>query len=273
MKIRLLGTGAADGIPGFFINNEVSTYAKKHGGKDLRTRSAALIDGCVKIDLPPDTICQLHRDRLDASDWSALVFTHSHEDHLAVSEIQYALYPFTELEQLPFTIYGNSKIKQLVRQRYPYWPIEFVEMTSFGEYTHADYKITALPANHEIEEECLNLLFERDGVSLLYATDTGIWKEPTFEFLAGRRLNGLVIECTEGFHNASYEGHLNIERLSFVLNRLRGDFAIDENTAVVTTHHAHSGMATHAQLEAALAPIGAEPGYDGCVVEVRSKGG
>jgi len=273
MKIRLLGTGGADGIPGFFINNEVSTYAKKHGGKDIRTRSAALIDGCIKIDLPPDTICQLHRDRLDASDWTALVFTHSHEDHLAISEIQYALYPFTELEQLPFTIYGNSKIKQMVRARYPYWPIEFVEMCSFGEYHHADYKITGLPANHEDAEECLNLLFERDGVNLLYATDTGIWHDPTFEFLASKRLDGLVIECTEGFHDSSYLGHLNIARLAVVLERLNAQGTIGPNTQVVTTHHAHSGLATHAQLECALKPLGAVPGFDGLVVEVRSKAG
>jgi phosphoribosyl 1,2-cyclic phosphate phosphodiesterase len=273
MKIRLLGTGAADGIPGFFINNEVSTYAKKHGGKDMRTRSAALIDGCIKIDLPPDTICQMHRDRLDASEWTALVFTHSHEDHLAVSEIQYALYPFTELEQLPFTIYGNAKIKQLIRARYPYWPIEFVEMTSFGEYRHADYKITALPANHEIEEECLNLLFERDGQTLLYATDTGIWKDPTFEFLAGKRLDCLVIECTEGFNDSSYLGHLNFERLKVVLARLRESGAVHDGTRVVTTHHAHSGGACHDDLERVLGEMGAEPGFDGQVIEVRPKVG
>ena len=77
----LLGTGAADGIPGFYAKDRVSQYARTEGGKDVRTRSAALVDGALKIDLPPDTLVHLHQNRLDARDWSALLFTHSHEDH------------------------------------------------------------------------------------------------------------------------------------------------------------------------------------------------
>ena len=101
MNIRLLGTGAADGIPGFFGNDMVSRYARENGGKDVRTRSAALIDGVLKIDFPPDTLTQVQRDLLDALDWTGLVFTHSDDDHFAVDELQYALFPFTDLDHLP----------------------------------------------------------------------------------------------------------------------------------------------------------------------------
>src|SRR5579871_2245259 len=183
MNILLLGTGAADGIPGFYSNNEVSRYARAHKGKDIRTRSAALIDGLIKIDLPPDTLCQLQREGLDARDWSALAFTHSHEDHCAVSEIQYVLYPFTELEQVPFTIYGNATIGAAVRERYPEWPIDIRETRSECTYRHASYEITPVRAKHKPDEECQNLMFRHEGRTLLYATDTGIWDLATFEFL------------------------------------------------------------------------------------------
>jgi phosphoribosyl 1,2-cyclic phosphate phosphodiesterase len=267
MNIRLLGTGGADGIPGLFSNNRVSAYARKHGGKDLRTRSAALVDGQLKIDLPPDTLCQLQRERLDAADWSAIVFTHSHEDHFAVSEIQYAMYPFTEQEQLPFSILGNPTIGRILTDRYPEWPIEFVEMHAFSSYCHASYKVTPVLAKHQIDEECLNLIIQRDGKTLLYATDTGVWSEQTFNFLADYRLDCLVIECTEGFNPSAYDGHLDLNELRDVLARLRTTNTVHGKTRVVTTHHADTGNATHEELQKELATMDAEPGYDGMLIE------
>lgn len=266
MDVRLLGTGGADGIPGLYSSNHVSRHARAHGGKNVRTRSAALVDGHIKIDLPPDTICQLQRDGLDANDWSALVFTHSHEDHFAVSEIQYALYPFTDLEHLPFSIYGNGKIGEAIEHRYPDWPIHFVQLCKFDQADHAEYTITPIPAHHDEAEDCFNLLFHRNGKKLLYATDTGIWSEETFGYMKGLALNCLVIECTQGLMASDYKGHLNVEDLAFVLQRLRDSKAIVPNTKIVTTHHAHTGGASHRQLEEVLAPLGAEPGYDGQVV-------
>ena len=266
MNIRLLGTGAADGIPGIMGTGRVSAYAIQHGGKDVRTRSAALVDGHIKMDYPPDTLCQVQRERLNGSDWTAVLFTHSHEDHFAISEIQYALYPFTEHVELPFSIYGNSTIGTMLRDRYPDWPIDIVELRSFCTYIHAEYVITPIPAYHKLDEECLNLIIQRNGKTLLYATDTGIWADGTFAFLSEYKLDCLVIECTEGFKRPDYKGHLNLTDLAVVLERLRNAGTLTGNSRVVTTHHAHTGDATHGELEEALAKLGAEPGYDGQVV-------
>ncbi len=267
MNIRLLGTGAADGIPGLYSDNRVSRFARAQGGKEVRTRSAALVDEVLKIDFPPDTLCQLQRDRLDARDWTALLFTHSHEDHFAVGEIQYTLYPFTELEELPFSIYGNAKIGHTLQDRYPEWPIDYVEMRSFCSYAHGPYTFVPIKARHDMTEDCLNLMIECGGKKLLYATDTGIWEDPTFVFLAEHRLDCLVIECTEGLRENDYFGHLNLTDLAVVLKRLRASGTVHSGTKVVTTHHAHTGEATHCELVKALSPLGAEPGFDGLVVE------
>ena len=86
MNIRLLGTGAADGIPGFFGNDMVSDYARAHGGKDIRGRTSALVDGVIQIDFPPDTLSQLNRFALDAREWTAVLFTHSDDDHLVLGQ-------------------------------------------------------------------------------------------------------------------------------------------------------------------------------------------
>lgn len=268
MNIRLLGTGAADGIPAFYSNSRVSRYAREHGGKDIRTRCAALVDGVLKIDLPPDTLVQMHRDRLDPLDWTALLFTHSDDDHFAVAELQYGLHPFNDMGYMGFTIYGNQAIADRIWSQYPDWPLEVVVTHSFQPFRHSDYTITPIKAMHKCEEDSHNLIIQKGDQTLLYATDTGYWEEESWEFLQDFKLDLLVIECTEGFCGTPYNGHLDIDELGQVTDRLRKDSIIGDSTHIVTTHHSHSGEATHAELEKALVSLRAEPGYDGMVVSI-----
>jgi phosphoribosyl 1,2-cyclic phosphate phosphodiesterase len=268
MTIRLLGTGAAEGIPAFYSNSEVSCYARKHGGKDVRTRSGALVDSVLKIDLPPDTLYHMHRDRLDATEWTAMLFTHSDDDHFSPEELQYCLYPFSEMDFLTFTIYGNDAIVPRLHEMYPSWPMDIVLSRSFEPFCHGPYKITPIHANHKLEEDAQNLLISRDNRTLLYATDTGVWFEPTWEFLKDVSLDLLVIECTEGLHCTDYDGHLDVETMLEVLERLRKQGTVRSDTKVCTTHHSHNGGATHAQLEDVLKPHGVDVGFDGMEITV-----
>lgn len=267
MKIRLLGTGAADGIPALFGDDRVSTYARKHGGKDVRTRTAAIIDDHIQIDLPPDTHFQLLREKLNPNDWTALIFTHSDDDHCAIEEIQYALTPFTESDHLPFPIYSNVVVGDMLRARYPDWPMELIETHSYECYEYLGYRITPVEATHIPGEDCHNLLFQKNGKTLLYATDTGIWNEDTWRFLNNFKVDLLILECTDGFDPTPYEGHLDIKECVEVVERLRASGILKPDSKVVTTHHSARGLAIHCELEQALNPHGIEVGYDGLVVE------
>lgn len=271
MKLRFLGTGAADGIPSLYSGSRVSEYARKHGGKDVRTRCGAVIDGVLKIDFPPDTLTQVTRDRLDPRDWTAIVFTHSHDDHFAPAELQYGVYPFNEMDHLAYTIYGNAEIERRIREMYPAWPIEIVETHSFQTFEHDGYRITPIHANHKLDEDAHNLLIERDGATILYGTDTGVWFEDTWQFLKGVRLDLLVIECTEGLFGTDYDGHLSASECIEVVDRLREMGTVAEGTPIYTTHHSHNGGVTHAELEEALAPHGIVPAYDGLEIEVLKR--
>ncbi len=262
MTIKLLGTGAADGIPAIFTSSEISRQALQPGSKDCRTRAAALIDDCIKLDLGPDTLAQIQKNGLDPTLWDSIVFTHSHEDHFTVSEIQYALYPFNPNEYTPFTIYSNPTVSWLIWERYPDWPLDVVTTQVFHTYQIGDYAFTPVLAKHAEPEECQNLLFEKDGRRLGYMTDTGWWPEITWEFMTGRRLDAMVIECTDGLHDSGYDGHLALDELIPVVERLRKVGAVDDKTAIYTTHHSHYG-GSHEQLVEAMAPHGMQPGYDG----------
>ncbi len=267
MNLKLLGTGAADGIPALCSDSPVSRWAREYGGKDVRTRAAALLDGEIKLDLGPDTLAQLQRQGLDCADWTSLIFTHSDEDHLTVSELQYFLQPFNSHPFLAFPIYGNASVLQKISERYPGWPIELVETHAFEKYSIAGYEFTPVRAMHGVTEEAHNLVFRKDGKTLVYATDTGIWPEETFEYFQGAKIDLLVIECTEGLRNSEYKGHLDANELLSVLSRLRSSEGIAESAKIVTTHHKHTG-GRHCALVKFLSPHGIDVGYDGMDIAV-----
>ncbi len=263
MEILIQGSGAADGVPAFLSNSRVCEYARAHGGKDIRTRCGALIDGHLKLDFGPDTFSQVARDKVVASDWTGIVFTHSHEDHITISELQYMLFSFTPDLFAPATLYGNAVIESKVWERYPDWPFEFIQTRSFESFDHLGYRITPIAAHHKLDEDCHNLLIEHEGKTFLYGTDTGVWHEPTWEFLTGVKIDALVIESTDGKVKSGYHGHLSLDEAVQVTNRLREIGTLASTAPVFTTHHCHYGDATHAELEELLAPHQMAPAYDG----------
>jgi phosphoribosyl 1,2-cyclic phosphate phosphodiesterase len=269
MEIRLLGTGAAEGIPALYSGSRVSACARQFGGREVRTRSGALIDGHLKVDFPPDTLMQLHRDGLDARDWSAVFFTHSHDDHFAVDEIQYGLLPFSEEEALPFTIFGNSAVIARLEARYPGWPMDLQQTASFEPVAWGEYTITPIRARHMVgEEDAHNLIVEDGEKSFLYGTDTGRWTDETWAFLSPFRLDGIALECTSGRIHSDYEGHHDLQSFLATVDGLRAEGILKPGARVVSTHHSHNGDLTYAELAEALAPFGIEAGYDGMAFEV-----
>ena len=81
MDILFMGTAAAEGIPALFCECEMCKYARKHGGKEIRTRSGALIDGKIKLDFCPDSLKHMLDYDIDYTHMKTLLVTHTHEDH------------------------------------------------------------------------------------------------------------------------------------------------------------------------------------------------
>jgi len=268
MKVRLLGTGAAEGVPAFLSSTRVSDYARKHGGREIRSRAGALIDNHIKIDLGPDSLFQMNRDGLDARDWSALFFTHSHDDHFAIEELQYGLYPFSEEDAMPFTIFGNASVCAMLDAKYPNWPIDIQTTHSFESNQWGEYTVIPIAARHIEDEDAQNLIFQESGKSFLYATDTGYWLEPTWEFLKTIQLDCLVMECNSGRVVSEYTGHHTLKTFLSAIERMRTEGIIKQNAQVFSTHHSHNGDMTYAEIVEALAPHQIVAGYDGLEIEI-----
>ena len=93
MKLKYLGTAAAEGVPAVFCNCEHCKYARKAGGKEVRTRSGAIVDNVIKIDFPADAYMQSLLHGLDFSNLNHVLITHTHSDHYCVKELENRRHP------------------------------------------------------------------------------------------------------------------------------------------------------------------------------------
>lgn len=267
MKITLLGTSGAEGWPGLFCRCSVCHVARTEGGKNRRTRSSALIDGVLKLDFPSDILQQVVRWNVDLLDLRAILFTHSHDDHLCAAELQYAgpyFVPTPISQSMP--IYGPSeaicKIKTAIdMDRLPFTlhvlqPNEPIDI--------AGYTVTPILAQHDPEIVCFNyMITDIAGTTLLYATDTGWYAEETWRILEQSRLDGIVIECGKGPLESGYAGHLSIRQIHALRARLLASGSLAPTAPMAATHFPHLGGMLHEELAAEFEPGGVLAAYDG----------
>ena len=82
MKLKYLGTAAAEGFPAVFCNCQYCREARELGGKNIRTRSQSLINDDLLIDFPPDTYHHFLTQSIEGDKIKYLLITHAHSDHL-----------------------------------------------------------------------------------------------------------------------------------------------------------------------------------------------
>ncbi len=268
MKLLFLGTGSAEGIPALFCDCSVCVEARRRGGPNCRTRSTVLIDDVVKIDLPPDSLAHVHAYRLDLSGLQHLVFTHSHDDHFAVRELQYLSPNFAPCRRgAPLNVWATP---ELIRKMLPEMehffekaPLKFNPLAPFHSISIGPLQVTPVPAHHKSDELCLNYLVRSGETTLLYATDTGWYDEPTWTFLEGRPLSAVVVECGKGRSKNAYMGHLNVDEVRAFKERLVRAGGLSETAPFYVTHIAHTGLLLHEEMSALFAPDHIAVAYDG----------
>ena len=112
MKIKYLGTAAAEGVPAIFCRCEVCRKSKAAGGRNIRTRSQSIIDDRLLLDFCPDTFIHTLRDNIDLISIKSCLITHAHEDHLYPQDIQMRLPEcfanFMSEEVTPLNFYGSD---------------------------------------------------------------------------------------------------------------------------------------------------------------------
>ncbi|MBU0695327.1 MAG: MBL fold metallo-hydrolase [Bacteroidetes bacterium] len=115
MKVTFLGTGTSQGVPVIACKCEVCT---SQNPKDKRLRSSILIESDEKtivIDTGPDFRYQMLR--ADVQKLDAVVFTHSHKDHVAGLDDVRA---FNYKQQSAMEVYANLQVQEALKREFYY---------------------------------------------------------------------------------------------------------------------------------------------------------
>ena len=290
MQLQFLGTSAAEGWPGLFCNCDQCEAARLLGRKNIRTRSQAVlyadsvksggVDDILLIDFPPDTYMHVVQHGLRLDMIKHLIVTHSHDDHFDPKEFFYRCGKFTNPAlTLPLYIYGNEKVEERFNSALSHHNLKELSLgtelhvvENFVPFTAGSYTVTPMPARHDPSERCLIYMIESGGSGpsgkrILYGTDTGIFPEETFEFIAGKPFDLITLDCT---HCSNSEGtnHMGLPDAVDLKRRLDITGCLKPSTKIVLQHFSHyNGTCYDAMLELA-ASHSMDVSYDGGVWEV-----
>lgn len=275
MKLQYLGTAAAEGWPGIFCRCENCAKAYDAGGRNIRSRSQACIDGKLLIDFPPDTFHHMISHRVDLSTISDVIVTHSHMDHFFPDDFwcRNKFISFNVDPEVPvLTVHGGEAVGRLFAsrggvkpERAVFSPIEKYAPKQIGSYT-----VIGMSADHDQNASPMIYVISDGEKTILYAHDTGYFLDDVWQYIAEHRLRfDLVsLDCTNvilgGEHDAN---HMGVKTDRKVKERLLESGAADGSTIFVLNHFSHNGKLMYDEL---VEYVGDEfvVSYDGMTVEI-----
>ena len=273
MKIQYLGTAAAEGWPALFCNCEMCKQAAKLGGKNIRTRSQAIVDNKILIDFPADTYAHMLQYRIDLPSIHTLLVTHSHIDHWYPEDLMRRSKRFATAIDETLHIYGNdavyeelTQVAKRVGDGYKDVRIEYHIVKEFEPFEAEGYEIVPLKANHKPGENCYIYMISKDGQSLLYGHDTGYFPEETWAYIKDKQFDMVSLDCTMISIKAGIN-HMGILDNIEVVNQLKALGCVKEHTKYVVNHFSHNGKMLHDELETTARKNGFIASYDGMIVE------
>ena len=208
MKITFLGTSAATSCPMPFCRCSFCEEAKKRGGKDLRKRSALLINEDLLIDFGPDIMSGAFMHNISITNVRYLLQTHSHADHFDPSAFG-TRFPGYAVENVPeLELYGSKltidKISQMVKDdgyiQNLYDPKEQEDLKlkvfpvkHYQTFQAGNYEIVAFPSNHD--ESCDSMIYSisQENFSVFYGTDTDTLSEDFWLNLKRKKLDLMLL--------------------------------------------------------------------------------
>ncbi len=276
MKFQYLGTAAYEGVPSLFCKCEVCKYSRKAKGRNLRSRTQAIIDNKILIDFPADAFAHSMHYGIDYTDINTCIITHFHSDHLYPNDM-FIRSPIKGLldKNSPLTVYASApsvdRIETLATKLdYTMGDYLVTETVVPNKPFCADgYKITPLKADHDPECEPVFYIIEKDGKSILYAHDTGYFPEETWEYIEKNscKFNMVSFDCTCGILPIR-SGHMGFDACVEARDRLRKIGAITNDTVCILNHFSHNGKVHYDSMCKIAEEKGFIVSYDGMTVDL-----
>lgn len=272
MKIQYLGTGGSEGIPALMCVCDNCANARKIGGRNLRTRAQALIDGKLLIDFTSDTLAHTHSCGVDLSSVTDCLVTHSHYDHFAPIELtNFRPQHIHTPKDWHITFYGSDIVGEAVADCLDLNIFSFEAVQAFVPQKVGNYTVTPLKAIHSVKSGPLIYQIS-DGVkTLLYGTDTNYFHDSVWEYWEKTKphFDLVTLDCTNSCKPLTYVGHMGLAENIKVRQRMLEMGIADKNTKFVCTHFSHNGIKC---LYDEIVPIAAGEGfavaYDSMIVNI-----
>ena len=277
MKIQYLGTAAAEGVPALFCSCDICQKARAAGGRAIRSRSQAIVNGTLLIDFPADTFYHMVNNGIDLLDIGACLITHAHGDHFQPDDFFHPRPGYSKPRDGwgGLDVYGSEDLTESMA---PFvgegLSVRFHPVAPYEPFTAAGLTVTAVPAVHGTAHPYIYLI--SDGKqNLLYCHDSGPLPEETWDRLSamGILLDLVSLDCTEGMRPMMHYGthmclYLNRE---FRAEALRRGLA-DEKTVFVLNHFSHNGVNSfYDDFAPAAAKEDFVTSYDGMTVELPTR--
>ncbi len=276
MQIKYLGTAAAEGIPGLFCHCENCRRARERGGRNLRSRSQALIENKILIDWPPDSYLHMRDNALDYASISTLLITHIHGDHFCPAELAMRRPGFAAIDDCkPLDIYGSEDILADIEKYVDKLPensphlIRVHTAAPRVTFEAEGCLITPFEASHGTQHPYVYAI-ERGQKTLLYAHDTDIFDDDVWDFIKNKswHFDFVSMDCTAGTKHIDYRGHMDFERNRTFRKLLKDLGAADEDTVFCLNHFSHNaGNALYDDMTAISEKEGFLVSYDGMEYE------
>jgi phosphoribosyl 1,2-cyclic phosphate phosphodiesterase len=254
LSVEFLGTGTSGGVPMIACKCEVCHSSDK---KDNRLRSSVLLRSAtttIVIDTTPDFRYQMLRSSVNHLD--AVVFTHSHKDHIAGLDDVRA---YNFFSQSPMHLFANEETADAVKRdfyyafsekKYPGIPELDLHVIDDQPFSVGDLYLTPIKVRHLH----MGVTGYRIG-NFTYITDANFIEDAEKEKIKGSEF--LVINA---LRQEKHISHFNLQEAIAVASALNIPHTY-------FTHISHQ-MGHHEAVNQTL-PKGMQLAYDGLVISVN----